>query len=294
MWTTTRSSDAEGNDATKGAEAMSEKRFRFGVVGSPTTGEEWIKTVRQAADLGYSTVLMPDGLQLPSPFPSLAMAAAVADIRVGTFVAAAPLRTPRAAAWEAHTLTVLTDGRFEFGLGTGRPAVEQQAAEIGLPFGSPKERRDQVRETLDHLVKLDGDRRTPIMLAAGGPRALALAAARADIVSLAKDAMTPRAEVAQLVQDLRELAGPRADEIELAMNLFAAGTRELPPWTKRAAGVEPEVLEASDSLMMLRGTPQQMADELQRRRDEFGTSYISVNSLYLEDLAPVVELLTGK
>ncbi|MEV5964660.1 LLM class flavin-dependent oxidoreductase [Kribbella sp. NPDC051952] len=273
---------------------MSDKRFRFGVVGSPASGEAWIKTVRQAADLGYSTVLMPDGLQLPSPFPSLAMAAAVADIRVGTFVAAAPLRTPRATAWEAHTLTLLTDGRFEFGLGTGRPAVEEQVNEIGLHFGTAKERRDQVRETLDHLVKLDGERRTPIMLAAGGPRALALAAARADIVSLAKDAMTPRAEIAQLVKDLRELAGSRADDIELAMNLFAAGTRELPPFTQRAAGVTPEELEASDSLMLLRGTTQEMADELQRRRDDFGVSYISVNALFLEDLAPVVEMLNGK
>ena len=87
---------------------------------------EWTKTVRQAADLGYSTVLMPDGLQLPSPFASPGDGGdAVADIRVGTFVAAAPLRTPRQAAWEAHTLTVLTDGRFEFGIGTGRPASEQ-------------------------------------------------------------------------------------------------------------------------------------------------------------------------
>ncbi|MGW7685605.1 LLM class flavin-dependent oxidoreductase [Kribbella sp. NPDC054772] len=273
---------------------MSDRRFRFGVVGSPRTGEEWMTTVRRAAELGYSTVLMPDGLQLPSPFPSLAMAAAVADIRVGTFVAAAPLRTPRAAAWEAHTLTVLTDGRFEFGIGTGRPVAEQQTAEIGLSWGSAKQRRDKVRETLEQLEKLDGDRRTPIMLAAGGPRALALAAARADIVSLAKDALTPRAEIAQLTKDLRELAGARADDIELAMNLFAAGTRKLPPWTKRAAGVDPQELEASDSLMLLRGTPQEMADELQRRRDEFGASYISVNAMYLEDLAPVVELLKGK
>lgn len=271
---------------------MSTRQFRFGVVGSPTTGDEWMTTVRRAADLGYSTVLMPDGLQLPSPFPSLAMAAAVADIRVGTFVAAAPLRTPRAAAWEAHTLTVLTDGRFEFGIGTGRPVAEQQTAELGLPWGSGKERRDQVRQTLDHLQQLDGDRRTPIMLAAGGPRALALAAARADVVSIAKDAMTPRSEILRLVTDLRELAGPRADDIELAMNLFAAGTRELPPWTKQASGVTPEELEASDSLMMLRGTPQQMVDELERRRDSFGTTYITVNSTYLDDLAPVVQKLT--
>jgi alkanesulfonate monooxygenase SsuD/methylene tetrahydromethanopterin reductase-like flavin-dependent oxidoreductase (luciferase family) len=131
------------------------------------------------------------------------------------------------------------------------------------------------------------------MLAAGGPRALALAAARADIVSIAKDAMSPRAEILRLVQDLRELAGPRADSIELAMNLFAAGTRELPPWTRQAAGVSPEELEASDSLMLLRGTPQQMVDELERRRDEFGTTYITVNSTYMDDLAPAVDKLTG-
>ncbi len=37
-----------------------------------------------------------------------------------------------------------------------------------------------------------------------------------------------------------------------------------------------------------------MADELQRRRDEFGTTYISVNSAYLEDLAPVVDMLNGR
>jgi alkanesulfonate monooxygenase SsuD/methylene tetrahydromethanopterin reductase-like flavin-dependent oxidoreductase (luciferase family) len=272
---------------------MSDRRFRFGVVGSPTTAEQWTTTVRRAAELGYTSVLMPDGLQLLSPFASLAMAATIADVRVGTFVAAAPLRTPRQAAWDAHTLTVLTDGRFDFGIGTGRPAAEQQAAEIGLPFGSGKERRDQVRATLDILEQLDAERRTPIMLAAGGPRALALAAARADIVSIAKDAMTPRAEIQQVVRDLRELAGSRADDIELAMNLFAAGTRELPQWTQQFAGATPEELEASDSLMLLRGTAGQMVDELQRRRDEFGTTYITVNAMYLEDLAPVVEKFTG-
>ncbi|MFC9687967.1 LLM class flavin-dependent oxidoreductase [Kribbella sp. NPDC056951] len=272
---------------------MSDRRFRFGVVGSPRSGADWMTTARRAAELGYETVLMPDGLQLPSPFPSLAMAAAVADIRVGTFVAAAPLRTPRQTAWEAHTLTVLTDGRFEFGIGTGRPVAEQQTAEVGLPWGTARERREQVIETLDLLRELDGERRTPIMLAAGGPKALALAAERADIVSLAKDATTPRSEVEAVAQELRTLAGSRADDIELATNLLAAGTRPLPPWTKRASGVDPDALEAMDSLMLLRGTPHQMADELLRRRESIGTTYITVNDGYLEDLAPVIELLAG-
>jgi alkanesulfonate monooxygenase SsuD/methylene tetrahydromethanopterin reductase-like flavin-dependent oxidoreductase (luciferase family) len=274
---------------------MAGKAFRFGVVASPDRGAEaWQSTVRRAADLGYSTILMPDGLQLLSPFPSLAIAAATAAIRVGTFVAAAPLRPPRAAAWDAHTLTVLTDGRFDFGIGTGRPAAAQFAADLGLPWGTAQERRDQLVETLDHLIELDGDQRTPIMLAAAGGKSLALAAERADIVSIAKPALTPREEVVALARELRDLAGPRADDIELAMNLFAVGDGELPPWTKQAAGVDAETLAKSDSLMLLPGTPQQMADELQRRRDEFGASYISVNATYLEELAPVITVLAGK
>lgn len=149
---------------------MTNRAFRFGVVGSPDrSAEEWQQTVRRAADLGYKSVLMPDGLQLLSPFPTLAVAAMTADIRVGTFVAAAPLRSPRSAAWDAHTLSVLTGGRFDFGIGTGRPQVEQQAAELGMPFGSAKERRDQVRETLDQLEKLDGDQRTPSCSRPVGP-----------------------------------------------------------------------------------------------------------------------------
>ncbi len=45
---------------------------------------------------------------------------------------------------------------------------------------------------------------------------------------------------------------------------------------------------------MLRGNTQQMVDELQRRRDAFGVSYLSVNAAFLEHLAPVVERLTGR
>lgn len=78
------------------------------------------------------------------------------------------------------------------------------------------------------------------------------------------------------------------------MNLFAAGTKELPPWTKQATGMSLEDFEASGTLMLLRGQPQEMADELQRRRDEFGASYITVNATYLDDLAPVIDLLYGR
>jgi alkanesulfonate monooxygenase SsuD/methylene tetrahydromethanopterin reductase-like flavin-dependent oxidoreductase (luciferase family) len=31
-------------------------------------------------------------------------------------------------AWEAHSLSVLTEGRFEMGIGTGRPGIEDELA----------------------------------------------------------------------------------------------------------------------------------------------------------------------
>src|SRR5262245_36940973 len=68
--------------------------FRFGIV-APFLSDltTWREQVRRIADHGYSTVLMPDFPQLlPSPPAALAVAATVADVRVGTWVYAAPLR----------------------------------------------------------------------------------------------------------------------------------------------------------------------------------------------------------
>ena len=91
--------------------------FRFGLVAAPRgTGEQWIATARRAADRGFGTLLVPDGLALHAPIPALAVAAtAVPSLRVCPFVLAAPLRIPRAVAWEAHSMSALTHGRFELG-----------------------------------------------------------------------------------------------------------------------------------------------------------------------------------
>ena len=275
---------------------MGGRTFRFGVVVTPDGGpERWVATVRRAEELGFSSVLMPDGLQLLAPFPSLAVAAnATADLRVGTFVLASPLRPPLSAAWEGHSLSVLSGGRFEFGIGTGRPQAAEFAEQLGLPWGTPAQRLQQVADAIDHLRKLDGDRRTPVLVAAGGPKALDLAAEKADIVTLAAAPLTPRGEVVAMADRLRAAAGNRADDIELAMNLFVVGD-EVPPWVRQFTGTDAETLIAHDSLSMLRGgSPAEMADELERRRDSIGVSYVSVNGAFMEQLAPVVERLAGR
>jgi alkanesulfonate monooxygenase SsuD/methylene tetrahydromethanopterin reductase-like flavin-dependent oxidoreductase (luciferase family) len=264
--------------------------FRFGLVAGPRgAGEQWVATARRGFDLGFGTLLVPDVLGLHAPMPALATAAAaVPGLRVGSFVLAAPHRSPRAAAWEGHSMSVLTEGRFEFGIGTGRPDARGEAEQLGRPWGTGAYRLEQMKQTVAQLRALDGDGRTPVLVAAGGPRALAFAAAEADIVTLAAPPATPRREVQAMADRLQEMADPRKPE--LLLNVFAVGA-EIPPGMARFLGDLTNLPD--DTLALLRGTPQQMADELRRRRDAMGVSYVAVPEQFAEPFAPVAELLAG-
>src|SRR5438552_15746164 len=134
--------------ATKGR-AMTDSRttggtrpFRFGVTVPITTDlPTWRDRVRRVADSGYSTLLVPDFPQLqPAPGPTLALAAALSDLRVGTWVYASPLRPACSTAWEAHSLSMLTEGRFEMVMGAGRPGIDDELRERGMPVVGPSER----------------------------------------------------------------------------------------------------------------------------------------------------------
>ncbi|MCE0761308.1 LLM class flavin-dependent oxidoreductase [Pseudonocardia kujensis] len=272
--------------------------FRFGVVAAPQgPGTAWAARARRVAELGYSTLLTPDNLHLHAPLPALATAAAAAPtVRVCPFVLAGPLRTPRATAWEAHTMTALTDGRFDLGIGTGRPDARAEAEALGMPWGTAAERLEQVRAAVAALRELDGRAETPVhtpvLMAASGPKALGLAAEVADVVTLAARPATPRPEVKRMAADLRARAGGR--DLEVAMNVFVVGD-EIPDWAVRWAGPGAvEALRDPDTLAVLRGTPDEMAAELERRRAELGVSYLAVSEAFAEELAPVVERLTGR
>jgi alkanesulfonate monooxygenase SsuD/methylene tetrahydromethanopterin reductase-like flavin-dependent oxidoreductase (luciferase family) len=271
------------------------KPFRFAVQATPRDAEQWLGTARRAEELGYSSMLMPDGTQLLSPLPALAVAAgATSTLHVGTWVLASPLRPPRLSAWDAHSLSVLTGGRFELGIGTGRPeVVEQSVRLLERPAPNGTQRLALADQIIDELRRLDGGSHTPVLIAAAGPRARALAAAKADIITIATGPLASREEVARLVAEIRQAAADRAGQIEFASPLFVVGD-EAPAWVQRFLEADMAELIARDSLQILRGTPRQMADELQRRRDTVGTSYVSANAAFAEQLAPVVELLAGR
>ena len=98
------------------------KPFRFGVnVRTAGSGAEWADKARKVEALGYSVLLVPDHLaELLAPLPALAAAAvATKHLRIGTAVLNNDFRHPVLLAREAATLDVLSDGRFELGLGAG-------------------------------------------------------------------------------------------------------------------------------------------------------------------------------
>jgi alkanesulfonate monooxygenase SsuD/methylene tetrahydromethanopterin reductase-like flavin-dependent oxidoreductase (luciferase family) len=270
--------------------------FRFGVIAAPRgSAEDWLGTARRIADLGYSTLLSPDGVGLHEPFVALGTAAAaVPELRVGTFVLAAPLRAPRFAAWQGHSLSVLSDGRFDFGIGTGRPDALAEAESFGRSPGTGAERLAAVRDSIAELRTFDGDdRHTPVMIAAGGPKALELAASDADIVALAARPGSSHAQITAMSDAVRERAGDRADDLELALNLFLVGD-EVQPWIRQVLGVDPAEMHRTDSPGAVRGTPREMADQLRRRRDTTGVTYYAVDQTSVDALAPAVELLAGQ
>ncbi|MRH86412.1 LLM class flavin-dependent oxidoreductase [Nocardia sp. SYP-A9097] len=264
--------------------------FRFGVV-APLRGDvpTWRDRARRVADSGYSTFLVPDfPLMQPAPGPMLAAVAALTDLRVGSWVYASPLRPAWLTAWEAHSLSLLTEGRFEMGIGTGRPGIEDELRDKGMPaVPPPHERLAQVRETVGRLRELDGpDRHTPVAMAVYGPKARALAAEVADTVTFVLGDQ-PRGEVARMAHDFRALPN-----IELALAVPVIGDavapHMAPPNTDTAA------LRAADAMTVLPDDPAAAIEEIQRRREEMGFSYFVFGADFAERFAPVVAKLAGQ
>jgi alkanesulfonate monooxygenase SsuD/methylene tetrahydromethanopterin reductase-like flavin-dependent oxidoreductase (luciferase family) len=274
-----------GNEATGGA-----RSFRFGVVAPLRTDlPAWRDQVRRIADNGFSTLLMPDVQQWqPAPGPTLAVAATLADLRVGTWVYASPLRTPWSMAWEAHSLSVLTEGRFEMGIGTGRPGIEDELRQLGLPVVTPGERLSQVRDTVTSLRDLDGpDFHTPVVMAVRGPKARALAVDLADTVTFAAmPGDDSRAGIIRMAADFRAIR-----DVELALHVPVVGDAVSP--FMAPPDTDPAALRAADSLLVLPSDPTAAIEEVLRRREEGGFSYFVVGANAADALAPVVAELTG-
>ncbi|MFI1992242.1 LLM class flavin-dependent oxidoreductase [Actinoplanes sp. NPDC020271] len=271
---------------------MTEHAFRFGVVaGQARNGAEWAATARRADELGYDILLIPDTLFTLSPFAALAAAAAATStLRVGTYVLNAPNRTPAHVAWETRSLQTISDGRFELGVGGGRPDGHADTAALGGTWGTPAER---LRRTADTIAAA---RDLPVppkaLVAASKPGMMRLAAEQADVVTFGLPPTTGPHELFRTAEAFRNLSN-RADRVELLLGVtaFAPSIFALPDWLSRQVGGDPREMAASGAAAFLIGDADHAAEELLHRRAEAGFSYYAVNGLFMEAFAPVVQRL---
>jgi probable F420-dependent oxidoreductase len=259
------------------------------------SGAAWADTARRAENLGFDTLLVPDTLGTLAPFPAAAAAAAsTTSLRVGTYVLSAPNRSPALVAWEADTLQLLSGGRFELGVGAGRLGADREAAALGGDFGTAGDRLRRVADTIEAVRATKSPPR--ILVAAGKPRMLRLAAELADTVALGLPPQTTEEELTATVAGLRDIAGSRFDALELHVNVAAVpdGASAVPHWVSRMVGGDPQAMAAAGGISFLLGPAERIAAKLLRRRDAFGISYIAVNGIFAERFAPVIAHLRGR
>jgi probable F420-dependent oxidoreductase len=299
--------------------------------GPDGTARSWAEQAQRAEDLGYSALLMPDhfGDQL-APVPALAaVAAATSTLRLGSLVFGNDYRHPVVLAKEAATLDVLSEGRFELSLGAGWMRTDYE--EAGITYDTPRvrvERFEEAVQVISGLLRTDGpfsfdgdyyhvhqhtllprpvqQPGPPLIIGGGGKRVLSFAARHADIVSINVNLRegtggpetAPNASpecTREKVAWVKDAAGARFEDLELnALIGFVMITDDA---TSLAESMAPHFgIDPTDALhipVALLGTLDEMVEELQWRREEYGISYWSFEADDWEDLGPVVTKLSG-
>jgi probable F420-dependent oxidoreductase len=288
---------------------------------------------RRVEELGFGTLKISDHFGArPAIAPALVLAAhATAHLRVGSFVYDNDFRHPALLAQEVATVDLLTDGRFDFGIGAGWLKSEYDAA--GLCFDPGGTRVDRLTEAVQ-LIKqlLSGEPVTfqgrhyqvkeltagfktvqqphpRLTIGGGGRRSLTLAAREANEISIMPRSRTDGSglELADATEEafatklawIKQEAGDRFPALELNTLVQAviitddreAAARTL--WDRwKQPGEDLPVEQLLASPLVLVGSVDEIAASLQRRRERLGISSITVFERDLENFAKVIERLS--
>lgn len=303
-------------------------KFRFAVqLASAGNRAQWVDACKAAEDLGYSTVFMPDhfGDQL-APLPALMTVAETTSLRIGTLVLDNDYKHPVVTAKELATMDLLTDGRLEAGIGAGWMRSDYDAS--GIAYDAPSVRVDRFEEGLQIIKKAFGGETyshqgkhytitdykgrpkpvqqpgPPLLVGGGGRRVLSIAARQADIVginfNLKPGEVTPElgsdgtaAKTAEKIEWVKQAAGARFDELELnVLVFFCAITNDRIQQASMIGpmfGLTPE--QALEMPYALVGTTDEVCDDLVKRRELYGISYICISAGAYKDFGGVVSKL---
>jgi alkanesulfonate monooxygenase SsuD/methylene tetrahydromethanopterin reductase-like flavin-dependent oxidoreductase (luciferase family) len=255
-------------------------------------GREWTASAAAWEDAGWDTLLVPDTMRVASPFPALAAAGAVTSrLRLRPWVLAAPLRSTVATVREVQALQDLSDGRFDLGLGTGRPDAAGEAAALGMPWPDGAGRRQAVED----VVRAVRDRVTPVppvAIAASGPAMMRTAARLLtgpdDRLALAAPPTADADALRALVETVRAQAPPGG--LHLTYQLSGIGSR-VPVFLARMTGLDAAALRSAGAIGLLPEDPDEAAQELRQWPERFGVDEVVVSEDLLEGFAPVLARL---
>jgi probable F420-dependent oxidoreductase len=298
--------------------------FRFGVLVSRAhSAREWSELARKAEALGYATLLVADhfGPQLAPMLACLAAATATTTLRVGTFVLDNDFRHPALVAKEAATLALLTDGRFELGIGAGWNPKDYE--KTGLTFEAAGTRVGKLEEGLQIIeqffandeVNFSGryyqvegleaapKAKPPIMLGAAGKRMLTLAARYANILNFpdrpsvgVSTAGNPGLGLSmpEQMHIVREAAGDRYASLELSSLTIPRLTDNVQATVEELAQqmrTSPEIVDAMPGTLV--GSRGAVEEKIRANRERFDISYLVIPGGAMDAMAPVVQQLAG-
>jgi probable F420-dependent oxidoreductase len=291
----------------------------------------WRDRLRRIEDLGFHTVTVSDHLGdgwTMDPLLAMASAAeATTELRVATGVLCNDFYHPVHLHRSIANLDVLSGGRVTLGLGAGYRRTDYQVS--GVPFDPAPVRIARLAESIAVLKGLFAGERLdfagehfrisgltgapatvqrphpPIMIGAGGPRMLELAAREADIVNinprlspeLAIDRIEHELSIEGLrgkvetIRDAATAAGRDPDELRLQVSMLDVRVQdgeEEHHWTSGLLGWLPDGTY-DKSPLVLAGDLERCADVLLELRETTG-----ITEVHLGGNAPAVAPLVHR
>ena len=282
---------------------------------------------RDAEAAGYDVITFADHvMQIMAPLiPVLSATEVTERIRFGTLVLNNDFWHPVLLARDVAALAVLTDGRFELGLGAGHAKPEYDA--MGLPFEAPATRVARLAEAVPLVQRLlagenvtfTGNHYTlngastgapacavPMLIGGNGQGVLTLAGRSADIVGLTglarsinnghvhqpswtNDALAARIEI------VRNAAGARFPEIELnalVQTVVVTNDRRSAAAAfcdeVRVLNVELDVDDALATPFLFFGTIAQIVEQIHAHRERWGITYWSTRIEAFDAMADII------